>query len=1234
MFKHQEIIDKLTIQQKLSLLADASSLGSEENVDKELPLIKEATMYAMNDGSDGEEVYPSFHALANSWDSDLVGRVAEELSARARRKGVNLLNVPNANVKSSPYADGLSEDPYIVGEMVAACVSAGARVNVKTCVEVPALRKEDVEVSDLTLNERALHEYFQRPFYAAVKAGVGAVEGALPELKGEYANVNGEWLDSLKERLPVLYECRSAQETLEYVRAGDKLCRKGNLHILQEGYERYKKLREGFEAGAISLSELEAECNSGNALSPDMIDSALDTVLEFATDCNRLKNQAASRGAGVPNLALAAAEESIVLLKNEKALPLKHGAKIALIGDPSTVAGTGVKALYKHASELFAMGQIQYVGCARGYDIGKDRSDALMEEAKELAQRADTVVVLLGCDEHGRLRAQRNRTCRLPANQLALLEELKKRKVKIVAVVCGENYPDMSFDTLCDGLLLAPVGSSASAQALFRVLRGESSPSGRLAASCYGDTDEYFETLRRYKDAGRNKVGTFYGYRHYDTSAQEVKYPFGYGLCYTKFTYQKVQYTTWGIRVRVKNTGRVAGSEVIQLYIGKKDSALIRPKKELKAFRKVYLYPGDSKDVEFEWKDLDCGVWDEKSEKWVNEGGRYEFYVGSSVKDVRLKGTFSLLGETLEKNDEKLSDYIQTCSNIKSRGYYLDLPAKLPKENEKRRKTAIVFSVLLLCFDIIYGYFHFTGWAPRGNLHLGGLGIPLNIPMGGIVYTLLFIINALPFGFAIGLTVRKKYRIKKCVENSMKQKQKEREELNVDELAEELPYEQLFEEEFAERPHELTEEKTETVREREERTREVVPFDKEFTLSVACEQFATFVNERGVLADAASVKKLFAALSASRLLVLKSNNDELLGKLISLMGEYFGAETVVSVCGQSFTPEDGLLYVKLANGEVVPSAFARSVIRADAADARIHLTAIEGAKSGILKEYLAPVVRYLDNPERETHITVKNGEKTEAYAMPDTVWFIVTLTAGERITAVPKYILEMASVVDLFLQPGVAIKTRPVVQTVSNGEPVSKPEEVETVEPEESPMVEAEETVAEEITAEETADILPVEEEEFLHFEAEVIPASVPEAAMQVVEEVVETKKTPVKKLEYEQFKKMVENACREYQLEEVQWKRVDKLEEYVNACNEYRIENKLWQRMEKYVAVYLASGGESEEALDGVLATHLIYGMLPCIAESKKPLEEKLPNVLESIFGEGHVAQTLKAVKEEGLGV
>jgi chromosome condensin MukBEF ATPase and DNA-binding subunit MukB len=139
------------------------------------------------------------------------------------------------------------------------------------------------------------------------------------------------------------------------------------------------------------------------------------------------------------------------------------------------------------------------------------------------------------------------------------------------------------------------------------------------------------------------------------------------------------------------------------------------------------------------------------------------------------------------------------------------------------------------------------------------------------------------------------------------------------------------------------------------------------------------------------------------------------------------------------------------------------------------------------------------------------------------------------------------------------------------------------------------------------------------------MPAAIVTPAVAVFEKETGVK-TPVKKLTFSQYKKMIDNAAREFHLEEVQWKRVDKLEEFVDACNDYSIENKTWQRMEKYVAVYLAAGGEADEALDSVLANHIIGEMLHSVVNVK--LNEKFSNTLENIFGEGQVPHSIRVVK------
>lgn len=1227
MLNNPEIIEKLTVEQKLRLIADVSSLGQEDFSELDLRCISETSMQECNI-SEGNK-FPAFSGMVNSWNKELLAAVSDSLAKSAKEAGATLLNIPSANVKTAPYSAGYSEDPYLLGNLVGAAAGAGNRCGIKTCVSDPSITQLDAEYSDVAFNNRAVYEYFKKPFEIVFKHGVSAISTTTPQVSGAYQSVNAEWLEKLTRMYPVIYKCRSAKETMPLFLEGKKFCKGGAYEILQEALEKYAQLRESFESGGVTLNEIEAECECGNAVSPQMIDDAVDRILDFTLACQRTraKERASAEDEKLP---LKAAEESIVLLKNtDKLLPIKRKKRIAVIGDHARVGAEGVTSIARCAAALGSANRIKYVGFARGYDMETDRCDGLIEEAKKLAAKADIVVLVLGHNEQGRKRMQKNGTAKLPASQLALVEALSRIQTKLVAVVCGDVYPDMRFDEACDGVLLAPISGAKSADALFNVLTGATCPSGKLAASCYNDTDTHFETLRNYKNAGRNKVGTFYGYRHYDSAGLAVKYPFGYGLSYTKFKYSKIKQTGEFFSLTVKNVGKCAGAEVVQIYVGKNASSIIRPKKELKAFFKVFLRKGQSKTLTFSVKDLDLNVWDEKQKKAVCESGYYQIYACSSVKEVQSRGQFLYGTARLEKTNEKYSDYLQTHTNIHHGGYYLEVPARPTKLKAGFRRFAIGWSLVTLCLDAVFLYFNYIRWVPK---HWS-------------IYAAVGILNAIPIGLSALLISANKNKIKKDKEKSMKEKQKKRATLNAEDLAEEIPYEELFETEFSSILQTQEEETAEEyVR---EKTVVEVPFNRELPITRVCEEFATFAYERGVSLDVPSVRKLFSAFAASRLLVVKANDNDLLSKLLPIMSEYFGTSLSVDSY-QGDVNEDSLLYTKDEFGESMLSNAGRAIIAEGEIENRMRIISLTDVKCEGLKACLAPIIRYVDQPLRETEISVKTkaSEFAETYELPESMWFILALSDGERLIDIPKYILDMASVVDLLLKEGEKPKTRMVMR--KKAAPVAE-EDVPAVTAEEegAPSVAAEEesTLTAAPTAEEDGvtpvalaeEEIPVEEfpvEEPPIEEFPVEENEEPDGEMEYVEEIIETEKTPVEQLVYSQFKKLAEYAGRDYQLDELLWKRIDKLETFVNSCNEYRIENKQWQRMEKFAAVYLAAGGEAEEALDCVLAQQLVYGMLPCIVNSKKPLEDKFVDTVENIFGEGHVPCSVKAVKETGLGI
>jgi beta-glucosidase len=198
----------------------------------------------------------------------------------------------------------------------------------------------------------------------------------------------------------------------------------------------------------------------------------------------------------------------------------------------------------------------------------------------------------------------------------------------------------MSFDKYCSAILLAPGRHGKCAKAMVEVIYGNANPGGRLTNTLYNDTEEHFERLRKYKDAKRNIVGTYYGYRHYVSSGYDIKYPFGFGLSYTKFKYSKLRINQTSVEFTVKNTGKREGTEVVQVYVGTQKSSVFRPKKELKAFFKVQLRSGEKKVISFPISDLDLNIYDANGKKYVREITTYDVYIGSSATDDKLKGTF------------------------------------------------------------------------------------------------------------------------------------------------------------------------------------------------------------------------------------------------------------------------------------------------------------------------------------------------------------------------------------------------------------------------------------------------------------------------------------------------------------------------------------------------------------------------------------------------------------------
>lgn len=740
---------------------------------------------------------------------------------------------------------------------------------------------------------------------------------------------------------------------------------------------------------------METACREGAALSEEELDEAADRALDFAFACDNafpvLKKSEEGEEKSKESseeIALRLAEESVVLLKNEgNILPLKAGSRVAVIGQAAFLSEGRTQSFMQYLSAADEALGFHFVGYADGYETDADRSDALIPEACELARTADVVLVFLGPGaRRGDLASAR--CVKLPPNRLALLDALGKVCENMVAVTTDDCQTDMSFDRRCAAVLVSPPLEKYGAQALINLLTGRSNPSGKLAATRYDAADETFAQLRLCKRLGKNKVGTFFGYRHYDTSGISVRYPFGFGLSYTQFEYSDLQESKEEVRFLVKNTGEAAGAEIVQVYIGKQDSGAIRPLKELKGFAKIYLQSGESTEVCVKFGPDDFVIFDEKGNP-VTERGEYQVYVGASVSDVRLTGKIFVEGETLDKNKETLSEYLQAKSNILAGGY--TMKQRGVRGSRKARKFALISSIAAAIYDLLFWIY--LQAVPWNTTPFDGQD-----PIVDCGLILLFFVNAVMIASLVILSIdywkKKKQRLAEPAETE-------------EETLEETEYEKLFTEEFENQPEEeaLPVEKEEEAR----------CFDGKTTMKQVCEEFSAFACERGIAAEFPSARAVFSAMSASRLVLLKSNEPSLLPEFVSLLGEYFGAEAFRADAGQYRCMDDALI-CRGENGTYQETPVARALKAAADSDFRIHIAYLHGADLSEADAWLTPLARYASHPGKASCVVPEEKNfSAKSYTISPNLWFFVGIKEGGSVEELSPFVGETAFAVEVHL---------------------------------------------------------------------------------------------------------------------------------------------------------------------------------------------------------------------------
>jgi beta-glucosidase len=653
------LLKKLTLEEKCALLSGAQTFKTRGMPEHGIPQIW------LSDGPHGlrkqagesdhlglnpsvpATCFPTASAVANSWDAALGEEIGAALGEEAAAQEVSVVLGPGLNMKRNPLCgrsfEYFSEDPYLAGKLAAGYIRGIQSKGVAACPKHFAVNSQETRrmASDSIVDERTLREIYLTGFEIAVKEGhPRSIMSSYNLVNGTYANENkhllmeilrGEWgFDGA-----VITDWGGSNDHALGVKNGS------TLEMPAPGGDSVRELLAAVESGKISESDIDARLS-------ELLPLVFDT--KAALDAAPREFDAAAHHA----LARRAAAESLVLLKNEGSLlPLAAGTKVAVIGDfaknpryqgagSSMVNSTQVDVLLDKLIDS----ELNVIGYQQGFDRHGKPDAALQRSACELAAQANAVILCIGLDEIAESEGLDRSNLRLAQNQVDLLQAVAAVNPKIVVVLYSGSVVETPWLDNCQALLYAALGGQAGAGAVADALTGKVNPCGKLAETwplAYADIPSAADFATRRKTV-EYREGLYIGYRYFTTAEKAVRFPFGYGMSYTTFAYSDMAADEQGVSLTVTNTGSVAGTEIVQLYVAKKNSELFRPAKELKGFARVTLAPGEKQRITIMLDDKAFRFWNVKANRWEIEGGEYELLVGASVEDIRLCEKISVHG--------------------------------------------------------------------------------------------------------------------------------------------------------------------------------------------------------------------------------------------------------------------------------------------------------------------------------------------------------------------------------------------------------------------------------------------------------------------------------------------------------------------------------------------------------------------------------------------------------------
>ena len=660
----KSIIDQMTLEEKISFCSGHDAWHAESLARLGVPEIM------MCDGPHGlrkrdrnekgeaytvkATCFPPACAMANSWDPSLAERVGKTIGEECRAEQVSILLGPGMNIKRSPTCgrnfEYYSEDPYLSGKISSAFIKGVQGEGVAACAKHFFVNNQETRrfSTSANLSQRALHEIYLPSFEMAVReAGVATVMHSYNRVNGKYAGEDKEMVtDLLRGKWGfdgyVMSDWNAISDRVAAYKAGT------DVEMPPSNGIRDREVLEAYKNGEITMEEIDNSV--ANVLGVIFRHLPAEKKGTFSPDEHHLA-------------AAKAAEECMVLLKNDGVLPFESGKPLAVIG------GFAKKPRFQgggssHVEPLRVDDITEYLNAengievtyADGYDASHNTSAELIAEAVNAAKTCGRAVIFAGMPDSYETEGRDRRHMKLPPAHNELIKAVCEACDKVAVVLMAGSPNELPWVNEAPAILHAYLGGQALGGAVARIVFGKVNPSGKLAET----HPVRFEDNPAYLNFAGDGDECFYGediyvgYRWYDTRKMDVMFPFGHGLSYTEFEYTSIKVEGRTVTVTVKNIGDRAGKEVVQLYlsacphpvisgfVGESSFGFKRPEKWLVGFEKVELAAGEEKAVAFELCDRAFSVYDAKIKDFHVIDGDYTVSAAASSRDIRLTAVIGI----------------------------------------------------------------------------------------------------------------------------------------------------------------------------------------------------------------------------------------------------------------------------------------------------------------------------------------------------------------------------------------------------------------------------------------------------------------------------------------------------------------------------------------------------------------------------------------------------------------